>query len=107
MICLSILIALLFHVDSLSTPNKFWLRIESLFGKIDELRGHQLENELITLSPMHFETMQDFLTKFKSLVLQLKQCGIEKKEEKLILLILSKLVPEYSGPSFERIDSMS
>ena len=71
-ICLNISRDLLFHVDSLSTPNEVWLNIEALFGKTDEMRGHQLENELISLSPAHFETIQYFFTKFKSLVLQLK-----------------------------------
>ena len=33
MLCLNILRDILFHVDSLSTPNEFWLRIEALFVK--------------------------------------------------------------------------
>ena len=96
MLCLNILRELPFHVDSLATPNEVWLRIESLFGNTDAMRGHQVENGLISLIPMHYETIQYFFTKFKSLVLQLKQCGIKKKYEKLILSILSKLGPEYS-----------
>ena len=60
------------------------------------MRGHLLKNELISLSPTHFETIQDFFTKLKSLVLQLKQCGIEKKQKHLILSILLNLGPEYS-----------
>ena len=67
-----------------------------MFRNIDEMRGQWLKNELISLSLAHFEIVQYFFTKFKSLVLQLKQCGIEKKEEHLILSILSKLGPEYS-----------
>jgi hypothetical protein len=47
------------------------------------------------MSPGHFETLQDLFTKFKSLLLELKSCGIEKKEEQLILSIISKLGPEY------------
>ena len=96
MLCINISRDLLFHVDILATPNEVWLRLEALFGKTNELRGHQLKNEIITFSPMHFDTIQEFCIKFKYLVLQLKQCGIKKKEEKLILLILSKLGPEYS-----------
>ena len=92
MICLSILRDLLFHVDIIDTPNEVWLNIESLFGKTDEMRGHQLENELILLSPTHFEMIQD-LTKFKLLVLQLKQCGINKKQEYFILYLFSKIGP--------------
>ena len=60
------------------------------------MRGHHLENELISLSPAQYETIEYFFTKFKALVLQLKQFGIEKKDDHLILSILSKLAPEYS-----------
>ena len=96
MICLIIFRDILFHLENITTPNKMWLNIQTLFGKTDNMRGHQLKNELITLSPTHFETIQYFFTKFKSLVLQLKQCGIAKKEDQFILSILSKLGPEYS-----------
>ena len=81
LVFLSISRELLFQVDNLKTPNEVWVKIESLFGKTNELRGHQLENELISLSPTHFETIQEFFMNFKSLVLQLKKCGIEKKED--------------------------
>ena len=57
MLCLKILREILFHVDNISTPNEVFLRIESLFGKNYELRGHQLENELITLILVHFDTI--------------------------------------------------
>ena len=46
MLCLNILRDLLFHVDRLNTPNQVWLKIEALFVNIDEMRGHQLENDL-------------------------------------------------------------
>ena len=51
LLCLSISRELLFHIDSLTSPKDVWDKLESLFGKTDELRGHQLENELISLSP--------------------------------------------------------
>jgi len=96
MLCLRISRDFLFHVDSLATPNELWLRLQDLYGKNDEMRGHKLENELISLSLTHYETIQYFFTKSKSLVLQLKKCGIEKKEEQLILSILLKLGSNYS-----------
>ena len=40
MLCLSTSRDLLFHVDSLGTANEVWLKLESLFGKTDERRGH-------------------------------------------------------------------
>ena len=72
MLCLSTSRDILFHVDSLGTPNEFFLNLESLFGKADEMRGHQLENGLISLSPAHYETIQDLFTKFKVLVIKQK-----------------------------------
>ena len=59
------------------------------------MRGHHIENELISLSPAHYETIEDLFTKFKVLVLHLKQCGIENKYDHLILSILSMLGLEY------------
>lgn len=84
---------LLFHVESLNTPNEIWKKLESLFGAQDSLRGHMLDNELIILNPGNFNTTKDFFTKMKSLR---QQCGIDKKDEQLILSILSKLSFEYS-----------
>jgi hypothetical protein len=47
------------------------------------MRGHMMEVELLTLDPKIFENIQDFFTKFKDLLLQLKACGVDKsKEEK-------------------------
>ena len=71
-LCLSTSRGLLFHVEILGTHNEVWLNIELLFGKTDEMIGHHIENELISLSPAHYETMEYFFTKFKVLVLQLK-----------------------------------
>ena len=91
MLCLSISRDIIFHVDSIATPNEVWFRLEAIFGKIGEMRGHQLENELISLSPTHFETIHDFFTKFNSLVLHLKQRGIKKKDDELILSIIMNI----------------
>jgi hypothetical protein len=62
------------------------------------MRGHMLEVELLTLDPKIFENIQDFFTKFKDLLSQLKACGVDKpKEEKqMVLTILSKLGLEFS-----------
>ena len=55
-----------------------------------------MEIELFSLSPSNFESLEGLFTKFKSLVLMLKQCGIEKADDQLILSILSKLGLDYS-----------
>ena len=43
-LCLSISRDLLFHLDSLTYPNEVWEKLEDIFGKTDEMRGHQIEN---------------------------------------------------------------
>ena len=72
LLCLSISRDLLFHLDGLTSPNEVWEKIVVIFGKKDEKRGHQIENELISLSPSRFESLQLYFSKFKALVLQLK-----------------------------------
>ena len=71
-LCLKNSREIIFHIEILGTPNEFWVKFESLFGKTDEMRGHNLENELISLSPAHYETIENFFTKFKALLLQIK-----------------------------------
>ena len=72
---------LLFHLEELGTPKEAWDKLESLFGKQDELKAHIMENELIALQPSTFETIQQFFSKYKAQVLQCKQCGFERKDE--------------------------
>ena len=43
LLCLIISREFLFHIDSLTLPKEVWEKLESLFGKSNELRGHQLE----------------------------------------------------------------
>ena len=56
--CIHISRDLLFHLDGLKTPKEVWEKIQSLFGKRDELRGHIMENEPISIQPSKFETIQ-------------------------------------------------
>ena len=70
--CLSYSRDILFHITGLKTPKETWDKLGTLFDKQDDLRIYQLENELISLNPGNFETMNDFFTKFKHPVLQLK-----------------------------------
>jgi hypothetical protein len=95
-ICSLISPKLLFHISSCKTPNESWTTMEGSFFKQDEMRGHMLEVELLTLDPKTFDNIQDFFTTYKDLLLQLKSCGVDKyKEEKqIVLTILSKLGPE-------------
>ena len=59
-LCLSISRDLLFHLAGLKTPKEIWDKLEYLYGKHDDLRVYQLENELMSLQPSNFETLNDF-----------------------------------------------
>ena len=65
--CIHISRELLFHLDGLKTPKEVWEKLESLFRKKDEMRGHIMKSELIALQPSNFVTIQQFFSKFKSL----------------------------------------
>ena len=84
LLCLSISRDLLFHLLGLKTPKEIWDKLETLYGKQDDLRVYQLENELMSLQPSNFETLNDFFTKFKHIVWPLKQCKVEKEDDQLI-----------------------
>ena len=58
---MSISTHLLFHISGIDEPDIAWEKLESMFGKHNEIRGHQLENELISLNPNDFLCIQDYL----------------------------------------------
>ena len=48
-LCLSVSRDLLFHLSGLpKTPKEIWDKLETLYGKQDDLRVYQLENELMS-----------------------------------------------------------
>ena len=61
---------LLFHLEGLRTPREAWEKLDNLFNKQDELWGNILENDLVSLHPSSFDTIEKLFYKFKSLVLQ-------------------------------------
>ena len=48
-LCLSVSRDLLFHLSGLKNPKEIWDKLETLYGKQDDLRVFQLENELMSL----------------------------------------------------------
>ena len=71
LLCLSIYPYIHFNIDGLTIPNQIRTQLESLFGVQDELRVHQLEIELFSISPSSFDSIEGLFTKFKSLVLMI------------------------------------
>ena len=85
-----------FHLEGEDSPVKAWEKLNSVFGIKTEIRAFQLENELLTLDPSNFPSIEDYLSKFKTLKLLLEGCKVSKEEEPLIYGILAKLPLAYS-----------
>jgi hypothetical protein len=62
------------------------------------MRGHLLEVELNSLDPKNFDNVQDFFTKFQSLLRNLTKCVIDKskQEKQMALAMMAKLGLEFS-----------
>jgi hypothetical protein len=56
-----------FHLKEIYDPNEAWENLESVFGKHNINRAHQLSNQILTLSPNDFSCIEDYLSKFKTL----------------------------------------
>eukprot|EP00253_Pinus_taeda_P011674 PITA_11674 len=85
-----------FHIVELDAPDEAMKQITKVFGIKNELRAHQLENELLTFDPNNFSCIEDFLSKFKTIRLLLEGVKVKKEDSALINCILTKLGPAYS-----------
>ena len=92
---MSISTDLRFHISEIDEPNIAWEKLEYVFAKHNEIRGHQLKNELLSLNPNDFSCSQDYLSKYKTFRLLCVECKIKKEHKQCIYHILSKLGPAY------------
>jgi hypothetical protein len=79
--CLRSLVSLdiMFQLDGCTNSHDAWEKLKTLYGTTDEVRGYQLDNELMSLDPKSFDNIQDYVTKVNDLRAQCKSCGIERK----------------------------
>ena len=80
-----------FHLDGEYSLVKAWDKLNIVFGIKYKIRSFKLENELLTLNPSNFPSIEEYLSKFKTLKLLLEGCKVTKEEESLIYGILAKL----------------
>ena len=66
-----------FHIQGLKTPKEVWGNLASLFDKQDEMRIHQLENDLITLNPSNFESLNEYKVQEPDISFEAMQSGEE------------------------------
>ena len=77
-----------FHILDIDTPDKALENINNVFGIQNQISAHQLESELLTLGPNNFSSIEDLLSKFKTLKLLLEGCKVKKEDGSLIYCIL-------------------
>ena len=81
---MSIFPDLRFHLEGEDSLVKAWDKLNTVFCIKNEIQAFQLGNELLTLDPSNFPSIEDYLSKFKTLKLLLEGCKVTKEEEPLI-----------------------
>ena len=78
---MSISTDLRFHISRIDEHDQAWEMLEAVFGKHNEIRGHQLKNQLISLNPSDFSCIQYYLSKYKTLKLLCLDCKIKREDK--------------------------
>ena len=68
-----------------------------MYGKVNEDKGFQIEDDLLLLDPKNYDTIQDYIIKVNEYRALLKDCGIPIKDDRLIYHILKRPPSEYSN----------
>ena len=93
---MSILQEIRFDIQEIDSPVEAMKNLNIVFGFKNEIRAHQLENELLTLDSNNFSLIEDFFSKFNTLRLLLEGCKVKKEYGSLIYSILAKIGLAYS-----------
>ena len=88
---------LLFHITGCSNSKDAWDKLKQLYGKVNEDKGFQIEDDLLLLDPKNYDTIQDYIIKVNEYRALLKDCGNPISDDRLIHHILKRLPTEYSN----------
>ena len=66
---------LFFHISIFKDTKGAWEKLVGLYGKVDEEKGLQIEDDLLLLDPKNFDTIQDYVNKANELRALLNDCG--------------------------------
>ena len=88
---MSISTNLRFHISEIDELDKAWENLESMFGKHNEIRGHQLENELIYLNPSDFHAFKIIYLSIKLLDSYVKNARLRKKTNSVFIIFFPNL----------------
>ena len=95
-ICLGVDDQIMYQLKKFSTSKEAWDTLKSLYDKVSDEDVFKPEDELISLDPRSFDSIQDFIIKVNELRTKLIDCGNPIKDDKLIYSIHTKLSSNYS-----------
>jgi hypothetical protein len=84
-----------FHLQRINALDEASEKLEAVFGKHNIVQAHQFKNQLTTLSPNDFTCIEDYLSRFKTLILLFIECNLDVKEYRCIYVIFAKLGNAY------------
>ena len=80
-----------FHISGIDEPDKAWEKLESLFGKHNEIRGHKLKNELISLNPSDFHAFNIIYLITKLLESYVHNARLRRKKSNAFIIFYPNL----------------
>ena len=83
---MSISTDLRFHISGIDELDQAWEKLESMFGKHNEIRGHLLENELIPWIQMIFHALKTIYLSIKLLYSYVKNARLIKKTNNVFII---------------------
>lgn len=92
LIIIFISLDLRFHLQGINGPNKACKNLEVVFGKHNIIQTHRLENQLMNLNPNDFPCIEEYLSKFKTLIRLCIDCKLDLKKIDAYMLFLLSLV---------------
>ena len=95
-ICLGVDDQIMYQLKKFSTSKEAWDTLKSLYDKVSDEDVFKIEDELISVDPKSFDSIQDFIIKVNELRKKLTNCGNPIKDDRLIYSIHTKLSSDYS-----------
>ena len=80
-----------FHISRIDEPNLPWEKLESVFGKHNEIQGHQLENELLSLNSNDFHAFKTIYLSIKLLDSYVQNARLRKKTNNVFIIFFPNL----------------
>ena len=85
-----------YQIQKYNTSKEAWDALKNLYGKVTKEDIYKIEDELVSLYPKTFDSIQHFIIRVKELRTNIDDCGSPNKDDNLIYLIHNKLPSEYS-----------